>query len=396
MLKPARRDAIIKSFNLAERDFTVIFREIRSESRLDLIYSAARQGATGPECLGYIRYRGEQGEGTVEITNRKAHLEPQNLDFGDTTKIGDPTQAGAHGEGLKVGILAMMRAPQNHGIYCQSSGFNWYFNFDSNGRFVVRLDRMPQPLIRREMERAWRDDLLWLPLRAARPKRDVRFVIGEVSKRVHRDQSGNSTASCKVREADFREWVKVTLFLRQLGDDAKISTSEGDLILEPGLRGDLYLKGLKLASSTAEASASITGKPLKFGYNFASGATDRDRKSIASASQESRVIARIWNEAILVKPELAQELGDLLNAGGTDYADVSGAEEHLTQETVQRFRAHLLSRSDTHWYYPAREGSVSTCHLPCFRKFSLGRNSQWIETRFPRIEEGVVGNVVPC
>ena len=39
--------------------------------------------------------------------------------------------------------------------------------------------------------------------------------------------------------------------------------------------------------------ASISSQPLKFGYNFASGRTNRERQSVANAKEESRAILAI-------------------------------------------------------------------------------------------------------
>lgn len=61
------------------------------------------------EWLGYIRFLGRGGEGTVEVANRSATLQPRHLDLDGTSKAGDSRQAGAHGEGLKIALLVLMR-----------------------------------------------------------------------------------------------------------------------------------------------------------------------------------------------------------------------------------------------------------------------------------------------
>lgn len=112
----------------------------------------ARFGADdSKECLGYIRYKGHNGEGTVEITNRSATLQPWYLDIGATSKPGVVSQVGAHGEGLKLALLVLMRGPQDHAVKCRSGGFNWTFNFTTRGRLMARLDRMsPQSIHKAE------------------------------------------------------------------------------------------------------------------------------------------------------------------------------------------------------------------------------------------------------
>ena len=44
--------------------------------------------------------------------------------MGGTSKAGNKNQAGAHGEGLKLALLVLMRGEQNHCVRCRSGGFN--------------------------------------------------------------------------------------------------------------------------------------------------------------------------------------------------------------------------------------------------------------------------------
>ncbi len=108
------------------------------------------------EWLGYIRYKSMDGQGTIDITNRSATLQPWHLDMGGTSKAGDAHQAGAHGEGLKVALLVLMRSPQNHAVRCCSGGFVWRFNFTTRGRLVARLRRMKPEAILKAQEQAAR------------------------------------------------------------------------------------------------------------------------------------------------------------------------------------------------------------------------------------------------
>lgn len=144
------------------------------------MYKVPRFGADdSKEWLGYIRYKGRHGEGTIDITNRSATLQPWHLDLGGTSKADDDDQAGAHGEGLKLALLVLMRGMQNHSVRCRSGGFNWKFNFTTRGRLVARLHRMAPEAIRKAEDQARRLSQRTLLPFGTNPELDVQFVIGE-------------------------------------------------------------------------------------------------------------------------------------------------------------------------------------------------------------------------
>ncbi|KAK3173880.1 hypothetical protein K4F52_010383, partial [Lecanicillium sp. MT-2017a] len=110
----ARRDGIITSFDLAEDDFRVERECNVIGGATEIIYKVPSPNSRPKEWLGYIHFRPRGRGGIVEITNRNATLHPWHLDMGGTSKKGRTHQAGAHGEGLKVALLVMMRANENH------------------------------------------------------------------------------------------------------------------------------------------------------------------------------------------------------------------------------------------------------------------------------------------
>lgn len=296
--------------------------------------------------------RGGDSAGTVDLTNRAATLQPRHLDLGGTTKAGDPHQAGAHGEGLKLALLVLMRGRQNHSIRCRSGGFNWRFDFTTRGRLVCRLRRMSAQAMQKAEDQARRlSERTLLPF-AAKPDGDVQFVIGETGK--GRNEWGNSVRRNGVTRQEFDDWTKAALFLCDATEDgAIVSTERGDLLTDPRLRGNIYLKGLLLGESTPTRSASITDRPLKFGYNFAHGRTNRERQSVAGADEEAEAMLAIWGRVLAAKPDMAAELSEMLNNPTTPtYADVIGAEEGMGLEMATVLRDYLIGQpfSDK-WYY---------------------------------------------
>ncbi|KAK7965013.1 hypothetical protein PG988_010017 [Apiospora saccharicola] len=271
------RDGIIRSFNLNEKDFKVIREQ---KSTYEILYKVPARPETQPaQYLGYIRFTGKAKGGMVELVNSKATMQPSNFDMGGTTKQNDRGQAGEHGDGLKVALLVLMRAPHNHSICFNAGGFRWEPNFDKHNKLVINMSRLQDYDIAME-ERSSRPDFQdgLIPVLAT-PQNDVKFIVGLEN-------------SVKLR--DFKEWTNAALFLYETKDDDIVSVAQGDLITCKALRGNIYLKGLLLKASkshaaTGQESASITGKTLKFGYNFAHGNTNR----------ETALLSQQWNGAFI-------------------------------------------------------------------------------------------------
>ncbi|KAH6633897.1 hypothetical protein B0J18DRAFT_452760 [Chaetomium sp. MPI-SDFR-AT-0129] len=350
------RDGIIKAFRLNTRDFCVVRKEKPSGNDTEIVYKVLRTQPDddSKEWLGYIRYKGRNGEGTVDITNRSATLQPWHLDLGGTSKAHDDGQAGAHGEGLKLALLVLMRGMQNHGVRCRSGGFNWKFNFSTRGRLVARLNRMSPAAIEKAADQATRLSQRTLLPFGSHPGRDVQFIIGETHRGL--DERGAPVCRSPVSQNDFEAWTKAALFLHDAGDGAIISTDAGDLLTGPDLRGRIYLKGLLLSESLPGRSASITSQPLQFGYNFARGYTNRERQSVGSANEEARSILGVWSKALEVKPEVVSELSALLNTIEPKYADIAGAKSNMNFETASRLKTYLGGAQFANkWYYSSED-----------------------------------------
>lgn len=307
------------------------------------------------KCLGYILFKARNGLGTIELTNRSATLEPSHLDIGMTSKKKATDQAGAWGEGLKLALIVLMRDPQNHAVKCRSGQFNWTFNFTTSGHLVAGLFRMSSGAIRKAEEkanRACRSKSL-LPF-APMPGDDVQFVIGQPRK--GRNSRGHEIRRKQVRREDFDAWCKSALFLHASTDDGVVATPHGDLLTGPRLTGSIYLKGLLLSETIGSQSASITDKPLKYGYNFAHGKTNRERQSVAGAKEEAQAILAIWRGVLEVRPEMVQDLSDLLNTEDPQYADVHNAKHNLVYDKfiATSLRDYLLGEQFRGtWYYCA-------------------------------------------
>ncbi|KAK4450390.1 hypothetical protein QBC34DRAFT_461980 [Podospora aff. communis PSN243] len=357
------RDGIIKSFQLSEEDFRVTREERRTGRMTEIVFKVPNPNPFNNNDLGFIRFSGENGEGTVEITNRRATLQLHNLDLGGTTKAEDGRQAGSHGEGLKVALVVLLRERQNHSVRCCSGGVNWYFNFNTACQLTAHLHRMSCGQIHRHTVRAQavRENQNSLLPFVPDPGNDVQFVIGEQGQ--GRNEMGMTVSRQQVKRVDFDAWTEAALFLHAANrnEDVVISTRSGDLLLSPEFRGRIYLKGLLLLESTESRSASVTNLPLKFGYNFASGSTNRERQSLAGPDEEVKAILAIWDNVLRDKPEMASELHGMLNSEEPRYADVFRAMHHIESDTVKRLKDYLLGDQFAgKWYYSSADKSKNS------------------------------------
>lgn len=339
-----RRDAIIESnHQITSSSFCVHREEASTRRNTEIVYKVFQRGADRSkvqECLGFIYYKGSDGAGTVGLINLNATLQPWHLQIGGTTKRGAEDQVGVHGEGLKLAALVLMRGRQNNSFRCHSGGFNWTFGFDKQGRLVATLHRMDMASQKAQQPK-WSSSKIVTPEVMA--DRDVHFIIGG-QKVIGRDERGVRLQRGLVQQTAFESWTKVALCLSQAdnADNGAIETYHGDLLTAENLRGNIYLRGLLLSEGTKSRSASLTGLPLWFGYNFAGGQTNRERQSVATASEESRAMCQILSAAMKERPDMIGDLVDMLNNTETNYADVSCAERYWLRDVGLLIRDYLL------------------------------------------------------
>ncbi|KAK5994360.1 hypothetical protein PT974_04834 [Cladobotryum mycophilum] len=346
------RDAIIASFRLDEHNFRVIREEHQEHDSVEVVYKVPRPHSDPLEYLGYIHF--DERSGSVEIVNRNAQLKPSHLDLGSTSKSQSLDQAGAHGEGLKIALLVMQRESQNHAVHCVHGSCTWNFNFTGAGRLVAHIRRMSAKHIEQEDSKSQKVLQRGLVPFAPSSVRDVRFIISGQGQ--GRDERGLKKNRSPVGLGEFREWCESALFLQNLHNDGIISSARGDLITDPSLRGNLYLKGLLLSKSTRKVSASLTGKNLRFGYNFYQGQTNRERQSFTKTEEEGYAIINIWDAVISFRPEYVAHLSDMLLLSKPECADVAvaTATECMSKRAATVLRDHLFS-DGSKWYYSVDE-----------------------------------------
>jgi hypothetical protein len=289
-----RQDGIVKSFGFSARRFTATVKEQEREILIEA-WHPDRQN-----CLvGYISFRWDKNEeGVLELVNFNSSLTRQNFKIGGTTKANDDNQAGTHGEGLKIGALAMMRGSSPYRVVIESSGSRWSFFFQKprggdqhDVEFKCRIttyneDKFEEgKKISTGKPRVAHEYHMW---------EDVCVRIGGESSMTGSD--GLKTKGKKVSLAEIRDWISIGLYTNTT--ISPIRTNEGDLILEAST---FHLLNIELASGSA------SGKPSIYGYNFARGDVDRDRRSIQDPRQEARQVTAIWS-GVLGNPSHKSEL----------------------------------------------------------------------------------------
>lgn len=181
---------------------------------------------------------------TLTISNPNVRLPHEALLFGYTTKLNNEKMIGKFGEGLKLGVLALVRS--GHPIKIRSGDEIW------------------TPLI--EKSEKFNSDVLVFDIRKAKQPVDGVFVkIDGITKEM------------------WSEWKKCFLFLQSEKDLQMKTYWNGSAIFNPDYKGKIYVKGIFVQKD----------EELNYGYNLSAADVDRDRKLISQYDLSWR-LANIW------------------------------------------------------------------------------------------------------
>lgn len=341
--------------------FKTVMKETTEDEHVEILYTVHYDG----ECLGYIRYSGTDGEGFVDITNRNALLELEHLDFGPAGKQDDTNLAGEHGDGMKVAILVFMRRPQSHIVRFHASGVTWNFNWRKrSNKLGVNLSKMDDKTQKKLIEESEQQVAEGLVPFVVDPCKDVQILLGTKGKA--NDEYGAPTKRSAVSARSFRKWCEVASWLQPVDDADVVETDFGSLYLGK-LRGNIYLKGLLLRASENDGwrliSASQTGKPLKYGYDFRQGKVNRDRQAVNNSNEESEARLNIWDEVVEQQPERVAELHELLMCDDK-FADVVGVKKHLDRRTVIQLWDYIRETNKDTWFWHKEQRTKVRCFFP--------------------------------
>jgi hypothetical protein len=220
-----------------------------------------------------VRYRKETG--VLVIENEGCVLPHEALLFGHTTKDGRGDLIGKFGEGLKLGVLALVRA--GHPVKIRSGAEVWVPKIERSEKFDA-------------------DVLVFYVEKGREPKNRVQVEVGNLA------------------EEDWKAMADCFLFLGKLPKELVIKTAAGSLLMGERFAHRIYVKGIFVQNAPEH----------EFGYDFANATVDRDRKMVDSFDLNHRS-QQIWKEAMVARPDLIANFIDLLTR---EAADVGGVNEY--------------------------------------------------------------------
>jgi hypothetical protein len=226
------------------------------------------------------------------IENDGVVLPHEALLFGTTTKADRDDLIGRFGEGLKLGILALVRA--GFEVKIRSGGEVWIPEIVHSERFKARI--------------------LSVDIRSGNePRNRVRIEVG-----------GLSADRWEVLEPSF-------LFLQKVPARYQVSTSAGTLLLQPEHAGLLFVKGILVARRAN----------VRYGYDLAHARVDRDRRMIEDHDIKTET-SRIWRGAVEERPELETVLYTLLQQD--NFVDAADVGWHMSDDQRRAMAARFADQ----------------------------------------------------
>jgi len=220
-----------------------------------------------------VRHRKESD--TLVIENEGTTLPHEALLLGFTSKQDRSDTIGKFGEGLKLGILALVR-------------------------FGLKVK------IRSGSE-------VWVPAIARSEKFDANVLVFDV----YKGRKFENRVSIEVGGFDSEAWSGIRsrfLFLTKPKALDCTTTHAGSLLCHADHLGKVYVKGILVSSNSG----------LQYGYDLSDAEIDRDRKMVDSYDLGCRTNA-IWMAALEREPALASDYMRLLESQAKDVDGMSGA-----------------------------------------------------------------------
>ncbi|KAJ5644234.1 uncharacterized protein N7484_006741 [Penicillium longicatenatum] len=313
------KDAIMQDHNLPPLGFPVATTETDKEILL-IVPKPIPTGSTNQASYaGFICFK--KATGVIELTNFDSLLDTRCLEIGYSAKSGDVRLIGHHGEGLKLAALAFSRK-QYHVKVCANS---CYWNFTFRGRESRNFYCTITPASREKTHR----------LKAKFAKNEEENLPRELIANIWRDVSvviKRDSAVHRLDEYDFWRWMQVTIDIKP--PPGLIRTLVGDLILDEGYRGNIYVKGIRYADC-----GSYDGE-FRIGYNLGTGLIHRER-CIGMCPTTQRCITEIWARAIEKGAANVVALYSQILMETPDAMDVRNFEELVNKSTARSVWVHL-------------------------------------------------------
>lgn len=252
--------------------------EGRREVMQNAVDATIQHGATMD-----VRWRKETS--TLVIENEGCTLDRDALLLGHTTKEDDDRTAGKFGDGLKIGMLALVRA--GHNVKIRTGSEVW----------IPRMEKTDN----------FKSEVLVVTITPGR----------KYENRVQVEIDG-------VSEEAWKEMPELFLFMSKDKSD-RIQTSHGTLLLGSKYAGRVYVKGIFV----------MRDPKLTYGYDFQDAETDVDRKMIESYDLETQC-RYVWQDAMATRPDLIKNFIGLLDDQAKDVSGVETWNASYFPEGVQK------------------------------------------------------------
>lgn len=218
---------------------------------------------------------GDSVPGTLVIENDGCTMPYEALLLGHTSKFGRGELIGKFGEGLKLGILALLR--NGHSVRIRNGSEVWVPEISWSEKFTAKV-------------------LVFDIQKGRKAENRVAIEVGGITPEF------------------FREEIKPRfLWLsREKGGKDRIDTSGGSLLLDPSYRGKVFVKGIF-----------VEHKPeLTVGYDLRDADVDRDRRMVDSYDFGYKT-REVWKEAMGQRPDLIKSFYGLIESGSPEVSSMS-------------------------------------------------------------------------
>jgi hypothetical protein len=215
---------------------------------------------------------------TLKLKNFDVALARKILLLGFSSKTKKDYLVGQFGEGLKVGILAMIREKKT--VTMKTGDEIWTFclledhNFSEQVLSVV-MEPIPKPIVNDLQE----------PTLATLSQYQT-----------------TCTTICNVSIEEWDTFSRDFLFLRKPKE--WVETNIGYLILDPLYKHKLFVKGFWIAD--------LKDDGLLFGVNLKKMELDRDRRAVVKRHDIENQVSDIWSKSIVKRQDLVPVFFDLL------------------------------------------------------------------------------------
>ena len=252
---------------------------------------------------------------------------------------GDVGMVGSFGEGMKVGMLALLR----EGCRCWmgTRGEVWQFDFyhdDNYGETLLGVwtsqserrqnssnsaaeERAEEAEVDADAACSEQDRAEWLSL--SELQRQERVVLRAMLDA--RKSTDTTTVLSGISTDDWSSFQHDFLFLSSTAPADIVTTPLGSILLSSSHQHCLYVKGFLVASFPND---------LVYGVDLREAKLDRDRKAVLQTSELHRLVGSIWAQAVSAQPALLDKYFDLLLHHSSS-AESKNAEFYLTAQTIE-------------------------------------------------------------